>query len=120
MVIPIDKDNMPNQTDLIDGLNLLLSSFARMTKEYDAAKDKDTVIEIMVDYILRDVKTLKNITRKAGSLNTISNPYLEKFRDDIYKQLGHSSKAPMTEIKKREKELERITQQVNKSLKQLK
>ena len=92
MVIPIDKDNMPNQTDIIDGLNLLLRSFVRMTAEHDAAKDKDTVIKIMVDYILREVETLKNTTRKSKSLNMVSASYLDEFRDMVYKQLGHSGK----------------------------
>ena len=93
MAIKINEDNIPDKIDIIDGLNVLLRSFVRMAYEYDNIKDKDRIIEIMVDYILREAETPKNITRKAGSLNTEYPPFVEKFKNDVYKQLGHSSKA---------------------------
>ena len=88
----INKDNMPNEIDIIDGYNQLVNSFGMMASEFNTAKDKDRTMEIVVDHLIREAKVLNYIMRKAGKENMVSARYLDEFKDKVYKQLDHSSK----------------------------
>ena len=82
-----------NEDHMITAYTQSIASFKMMVDDFKTAVNKDLVIEMMVDYIVREIQIMNNHMCKVGELTPVSASYLEKFRDQVYKQLGHSSKA---------------------------